>query len=118
MKVLALELDCPVIATLKAKSIRGRKRGRPPLFKGPSLRCFPTDIAEDADLIIGIFHGFRPYAGCRGGLKNGPLPFQVGILKDRFGQSGGWATLRLDPEYRRIQDPPELSDSKDEGSYE
>ena len=122
LKALAVELSCPVVATAQIgpeppESIRGKPPEKP--FENGELQeairrhrpqlhhLREEEIAQEADLVLGLLNYVAEYRAQGAHPEEITLvtPFEVGMLKNRYGSVGCWVVLGFEAQFGLVRDP-------------
>jgi hypothetical protein len=115
LKSLAVSLGCPVIATVRTSD---PEQGDTPSeaqpkdnYARPHLMDFPREIAQEADLILGLMSYGSVYSILTDNTIPELTPLDLGVIKDRSGPSGQWITLDFDRPFCRLRNRQKRSSS-------
>ncbi len=103
LKSVAVEFACPVVASLRLTERAGAAEGDTHAAGRPQLGDFPDGLDQEADLMMGLFNHLAA-PGADPGRAPASTPLEVGLLKNRSGETGRWVRLAFEREYCLLQD--------------
>ncbi len=126
LKSLAVELACPVVASVRNSKGKPSKRRQEPApgqelprpdaglddpgilsrirQERPRLGDFSEAFEREADLILGMLSHATVYASLGVGTPPEVAPLEIGVLKNRSGPTGDWVSLVYDRPHCLIRD--------------
>lgn len=126
LKSLAVELSCPVVASVRNAKLKPGRSARPgnereidvrpdaglddPQVRArirqrrPLLADFSDPFVREADLILGLLSHATVFASLGAGAPPEVAPLEIGVLKNRSGPTGEWVTLVFDRPHCLIRD--------------